>query len=136
MARQVLPPVFFHQMACYVVMADWQAALGLSAGLQADFNLTALPPVTKGVVCGAIVSFGAAMAFTTLLRPLEWFPFSEFGFYANPKGGGGRVLNQLTQSSRTGLASMLQKRMDLKPRLAPTRAPAASPRHHDAQLSA
>eukprot|EP01050_Picozoa_sp_SAG11_P017187 SAG11_NODE_2448_length_3349_cov_1.648000_1_plen_438_part_00 len=91
-----MPPIFYHQALCYLVMADsahvcrcllWPV---LSRGSVTDWEAAGPPDhamlhghamVATNIVVWLLT---AVLCVSTTLRPIEWFPLSEFAFYASP----------------------------------------------------
>ena len=78
----VLSPLFFHQALCYLVMVDWEDVLGLGKAVRVD-EFKGLAHETQLRFFVGISILTVVMLLTTVIRPREYFPFSEFGYYAS-----------------------------------------------------
>lgn len=102
----VMPPVFYNQAICYLVMVDWQAFFFASRQLPL-VTFADLPGTTQYFFCSLLMGLTPLLATSTVICPFEFWPLSECAFYS---AGVEVVEKALSTPSRTALEAMLMNR--------------------------
>ena len=102
----VMPPVFYNQALCYLVMVDWLQFFTGSPHTPHP-SITDLSATTQYMLHGLVLALTVLLSLSTIVCPFEFFPLSECGFYSV---GVEVIEKKLTSSSRGALEEMLQKR--------------------------